>query len=333
MERWHRAEAAQHLGSGGGRRLIVAEVLAAAVVAATSASWTRRGCSGTWRGAECVPALAELLAEYGVSCRARRALSVVVRSERACAQRACVRVGSHAPTEGHRRIHQARRCAATGSGSRAARSTEERWQGGSDSRRNGSMTYTPRHLTDALTIVARLISGGTQRPGRGCPVHQPARWDGSARRHRQRGEDRARERLRQQREAGMRSGRAGRGERPRRRPEPHSGGRTTSRRCCSRLGRVPFGCPPRRGSRSLHGHRARIVRCYVQVGREGPAGYAGVLRHGPLSWRAGCSHGANHTFWASTVPDVDAEGRLVLYRRAADDRRTWHTGACAATTG
>ena len=38
--------------------------------------------------------------------------------------------------------------------------------------------------------------------------------------------------------------------------------------------------------------------------------------------------GAPYTFWASTVPTWTQRGAAVLYRCAADDRRTWHTGAC-----
>lgn len=72
---------------------------------------------------------------------------------------------------------------------------------------------------------------------------------------------------------------------------------------------------------------ARIVRCYVhKSGGEGGPGYAGIL----ASARYVVTHrqfpGMPYTFWASTVPDVDAEGRLVLYRGASDIRRTWHTG-------
>ena len=72
---------------------------------------------------------------------------------------------------------------------------------------------------------------------------------------------------------------------------------------------------------------AKIVRCYVhKSGGEGSRGFDGLL----ASARYVVTHrqfpGMPYTFWASTVPDVDPDGRLVLYRGAADDRRTWHTG-------
>ena len=73
-----------------------------------------------------------------------------------------------------------------------------------------------------------------------------------------------------------------------------------------------------------------IVRLYVhKSGGEGPAGYRGVLGMARYVVGQRGFPGAPYTFWASTVPDVDDEGRLVLYRCAQDDRRTWHTGgAC-----
>lgn len=70
-----------------------------------------------------------------------------------------------------------------------------------------------------------------------------------------------------------------------------------------------------------------IIRCYVhKSGGEGPAGFRGVLGMARYVVARRGFPGPPYTFWASTVPDVDAEGRLVLYRCAADDRRTWHTG-------
>jgi len=72
---------------------------------------------------------------------------------------------------------------------------------------------------------------------------------------------------------------------------------------------------------------ARIVRCYVhKSGGEGGPGFAGLLACARYVVTHRQFPGCPYTLWASTVPDVDADGRLVLYRGAADDRRTWHTG-------
>lgn len=72
---------------------------------------------------------------------------------------------------------------------------------------------------------------------------------------------------------------------------------------------------------------SKIVRCYVhKSGGEGGAGFAGLLACARYVVTHRQFPGCPYTLWASTVPDVDADGRLVLYRGAADDRRTWHTG-------
>lgn len=79
-----------------------------------------------------------------------------------------------------------------------------------------------------------------------------------------------------------------------------------------------------------------IERLYVhKSGGEGPAGYRGVLgmTRYVINQRKPQFPGAPYTFWASTVPDVDDEERLVLYRCAADDRRTWHTGGVCNVHG
>jgi hypothetical protein len=75
---------------------------------------------------------------------------------------------------------------------------------------------------------------------------------------------------------------------------------------------------------------AKIVRCYVhKSGGEGGPGFAGILASARYVVTHRMFPGMPYTLWASTVPDVDPDGRLVLYRGAADDRRTWHTGgAC-----
>jgi len=79
---------------------------------------------------------------------------------------------------------------------------------------------------------------------------------------------------------------------------------------------------------------ARIVRCYVhKSGGEGRDGFAGVLGMARYVVGQRMFPGAPYTLWASTVPDVDADGRLVLYRCAADDRRTWHTGGACNVHG
>ena len=72
---------------------------------------------------------------------------------------------------------------------------------------------------------------------------------------------------------------------------------------------------------------AKIARVYVhKSGGEGRDGYAGIV--GMVRYVVDHRQfpGAPYTLWASTVPDRDAEGRLVLYRLVADDRRSWHTG-------
>ena len=72
---------------------------------------------------------------------------------------------------------------------------------------------------------------------------------------------------------------------------------------------------------------AKIVRLYVhKSGGEGGPGLQGIL--GMVAFVIGRRGfpGAPYTFWAPTLPERDAEGRLVLYRLVADDRRSWHTG-------
>ena len=72
---------------------------------------------------------------------------------------------------------------------------------------------------------------------------------------------------------------------------------------------------------------AKIERCYVhKSGGEGRAGFAGLLGSARYVVAQRGFPGMPYTLWASTRPDADDEGRLVLYRGAADDRRTWHTG-------
>ena len=72
---------------------------------------------------------------------------------------------------------------------------------------------------------------------------------------------------------------------------------------------------------------AKIVRCYVhKSGGEGGPGFAGLLASARYVVGKRGFPGMPYTFWASTVPDVDTDGRLVLYRGASDIRRTWHTG-------
>lgn len=77
-----------------------------------------------------------------------------------------------------------------------------------------------------------------------------------------------------------------------------------------------------------------IERLYVhKSGGEGPAGFRGVVGMARYVVGQRGFPGAPYTFWASTVPDVDDDGRLVLYRCAADDRRTWHTGGACNVHG
>ena len=72
---------------------------------------------------------------------------------------------------------------------------------------------------------------------------------------------------------------------------------------------------------------AKIVRCYVhKSGGEGGPGFAGLLASARYVVGKRGFPGMPYTFWAATAPERDAEGRLVLYRLVADDRRSWHTG-------
>lgn len=72
---------------------------------------------------------------------------------------------------------------------------------------------------------------------------------------------------------------------------------------------------------------AKILRLYVhKSGGEGGPGLPGILAMVRYVIRKRLFPGAPYTFWAATLPERDAEGRLVLYRLVADDRRSWHTG-------
>ena len=72
---------------------------------------------------------------------------------------------------------------------------------------------------------------------------------------------------------------------------------------------------------------AKIKRLYVhKSGGEGGPGLPGILAMVRYVVGKRMFPGAPYTFWAATAPERDAEGRLVLYRLVADDRRTWHTG-------
>lgn len=72
---------------------------------------------------------------------------------------------------------------------------------------------------------------------------------------------------------------------------------------------------------------SKIQRLYVhKSGGEGGPGIAGILGMVRFVVQRRMFPGAPYTFWAATAPERDAEGRLVLYRLVADDRRSWHTG-------
>lgn len=72
---------------------------------------------------------------------------------------------------------------------------------------------------------------------------------------------------------------------------------------------------------------AKIQRLYVhKSGGEGGPGLPGIQAMVRFVVGKRMFPGAPYTFWAATAPERDAEGRLVLYRLVADDRRSWHTG-------
>lgn len=78
----------------------------------------------------------------------------------------------------------------------------------------------------------------------------------------------------------------------------------------------------------------KIVRLYVhKSGGEGGPGIAGILAMVRYVVGKRMFPGAPYTFWAATAPERDAEGRLVLYRLVADDRRSWHTGGVCNDSG
>lgn len=72
-----------------------------------------------------------------------------------------------------------------------------------------------------------------------------------------------------------------------------------------------------------------IERCYLhKSGGEGPGGFEGLFNSSRyvVEKRDPAFPGNPYTFWASTRPDRDPDGRLVLYRGVEDDIRSWHTG-------
>jgi hypothetical protein len=72
---------------------------------------------------------------------------------------------------------------------------------------------------------------------------------------------------------------------------------------------------------------AKVRRLYVhKSGGEGGPGLPGILGMTRFVVQKRMFPGAPYTFWAATAPERDTEGRLVLYRLVADDRRSWHTG-------
>lgn len=79
---------------------------------------------------------------------------------------------------------------------------------------------------------------------------------------------------------------------------------------------------------------SKIERIFVhKSGGEGRDGFEGLLN----SVRYVITHrnfpGAAYTFWASTRPDRDSDGRLVAYRAVKDEFRTFHTGGLCNDTG
>ena len=84
---------------------------------------------------------------------------------------------------------------------------------------------------------------------------------------------------------------------------------------------------PTKKGRPQPARAGKIERFYVhKSGGEGGPGFAGLLASARYVVQHRDFPGMPYTLWDSTIHDVDDEGRLVLYRGAADDRRTWHTG-------
>ena len=79
---------------------------------------------------------------------------------------------------------------------------------------------------------------------------------------------------------------------------------------------------------------AAIERLYVhKSGGEGRGGFAGLLASARYTVGRRGFPGMPYTFWAGRECDVDSRGYPVLYRGAADDRRTWHTGGACNVHG
>ncbi len=89
--------------------------------------------------------------------------------------------------------------------------------------------------------------------------------------------------------------------------------------------------------------RGDIVRCYVHhSGRDGAEGFDGFRNSASYSTRKKRRRngtmmegwaGTPYTFWIPDLPDLDPEGRIIVYRGNPDEMRTYHTGGRANTHG
>lgn len=79
---------------------------------------------------------------------------------------------------------------------------------------------------------------------------------------------------------------------------------------------------------------ADTVRLYHHhSGAYGRNGYQGLLNATRYCIRARNFPGCPYTFWLARKPDVDFDGRKVIYRGVRPETRSWHTGRRANDHG